>query len=124
MTAQEIAEAIAERVRREGDATFVMLAQDMPEHFQSGAMEIGLLDRNIVYWQNASPEALEAIEIFRRMPGMSLEPTQPLCYLIDGGVLSLPFARSIRAYDKPHWLPMLFTSRTSSATSQPPAPRD
>lgn len=110
MTAQEIAEAIAERVRREGDATFVMLARDMPEHFQSGAMEIGLLDRNIVYWQNASAEALEAIEVFRRMPGMSFEPTQPLCYMIDGGVLNLPIARKLQTYAKPHWLPMLFTT--------------
>jgi hypothetical protein len=36
------------------------------------------------------------------------EPTNVMTYMIDGSVLQLPLAKSIRNYKERHWLPVVF----------------
>jgi hypothetical protein len=62
--------------------------------------------RNIVYWAYLSLEFTEAITQLEREEVIEYVPTLPLVYMVDGRVLSLPIAKRVRAYKKPHWLPV------------------
>lgn len=77
---------------------------------------------NIIVW-DFNNEAMAEVwrAIFKCLEAdnksMELQVSQPLVYLVDGKVLTLPLAKSLRHYKKPHWLPVVLSVRKVEVTN-------
>lgn len=65
-------------------------------------------DKNIILWQNISPEAINAINELIEEKKMEMVSTSPFVYHADGKILTLPIAKQSRRYKKLRWLPTAF----------------
>ena len=69
---------------------------------------------NIIVW-DFNNEAMAEVwrAIFKCLEAddksMELQVSQPLVYLVDGKILALPLAKSLRHYKQPHWLPVVLS---------------
>jgi hypothetical protein len=70
-------------------------------------------DPNIILWTGMSQEFADALEAVLNSPDISVTSGQFLCYLADGGALTLPIVNRPPkgGYKKPHWLPVVFTAK-------------
>lgn len=68
---------------------------------------------NIVLWQAVSPEALKAItELTKPGARFYLRAVHPIVPMTLGKMkLNLPIAMELKAYNKPHWLPVVIYDR-------------
>jgi hypothetical protein len=89
-----------------GGVTFVELCRSI-EGF-AGDLDVGILDKNIVFWSGVSNAGMDAIIQLSEEGKLKITPTSTLCYFIDGGALNLPIVKQGRSYKKPHWLPVVF----------------
>jgi hypothetical protein len=71
-----------------------------------GDCEIGLSERNIVYWPGVSLEAFNILVRLQDAGVFHYVPTSPLVYIIDGCTLRLPLVKSAAKYKTPHWCPV------------------
>jgi hypothetical protein len=88
-----------------------------------GDQEIGLTERNIVYWRGVS---LEAANILMRLQDdgvFHFAPTELFVYIIDGCTLRLPLVKSATKYKTPHWCPVALNKgpvkQSSKSTKAP-----
>ena len=101
----QIKQQIVEYVERMGGGvSFVELERNV-EGF-SGEYEFGILEKNLVFWQGVSNEAVDALNALMESGEVELVPTSPLTYHVDGAVPSLPVAKQARAYKEPRWVPI------------------
>jgi hypothetical protein len=82
-----------------------------------GTMEISIAP-NVVIWAGVSPAFCEAVNIMKTGQRVSMRPSVPLVYFVDGKVLTYPLARRIPkgGYKSPRWIPAVWwpTARVSS----------
>ncbi len=71
------------------------------------------LKPNLVLWDGMSLEFSEAISSLILSGEIEANSTSPFFYVIDGGMLNIPVAKSIREYKDPHWLPTVFSIKNS-----------
>ena len=64
-------------------------------------------EKNIFLWSRLSEEAAEALSVLLKKDTFHYEPCNPLIYFLDGACSSAPVAKRVRAYKKPHWLPVV-----------------
>ena len=75
----------------------------------NGSYELGLGDKNIVFWARMSKEFADAVTGALDSGAVHSVPTVPLVYLIDGGYLDMPIVKRPpkSGYRVPHWLPVV-----------------
>jgi hypothetical protein len=61
---------------------------------------------NLIMWSDVSASFGSTIGELKAANLITLEPIPAYLYLIDGGALELPIAKSLRDYVEPHWLPV------------------
>jgi hypothetical protein len=104
-----MAEQIFALVDRQNHVTFAELSR--LEGF-SGDREVEMRP-NCLLWTGVSEEAAQALLGLIKEQRVHFHPTTSLTYLIDGTMLRLPLARSVREYKKPHWLPVVINRGAS-----------
>jgi len=60
---------------------------------------------NLVVWFSLTTKCANAIERLIREKKVFIHPSSELSYIADGAIPSMPKAKSIRNYTKPHWVP-------------------
>jgi hypothetical protein len=80
----------------------------------AGDLTLKLDGKNIVLWDGISEEASKQIIDLWEQRKIIMEPASELIYLLDGGYLDLPVARSDKKYKKAHWLPVVFNAQTQA----------
>ena len=73
---------------------------------------------NIVLWAQMSSDAIDALNDLLNEQSLFMVPTPALTYLLDGGSLTYPVAKSARNYKSPRWLPVLFTDQRPKVTEK------
>jgi len=99
---------IFQYVRERDRATFAEFSRDIPGVKGEFEMRLNGLE-NIVLWAQMSSDAVDALNDLLKEERLFMIPTGTLTYLIDGGSLTYPVAKSARNYKKPRWLPVVFT---------------
>jgi hypothetical protein len=105
-----MSEALKDRVRDYIEATdhvsFAELSNHFSDHFTGGEHALELCP-NLVVWAGMTQEASDAMrELLNEDKAVFGKPCALLIYLIDGRSMSLPIAKRLKPYTKPHWLPM------------------
>jgi hypothetical protein len=91
------------RMCAKGHVSFVELEQIVGF---SGDLAWGNDEYNIWSWFSMSEDACDALDNLLRDGYICLNPSEPLVYIIDGGIPRAPIAKSMRKYRNPHWLPV------------------
>lgn len=105
-------DACINRVHTHNNVTFCELRRILENHHIPAhgdtCMQIG--DTNVVLWAGMSPEFSDTATVLYNHPDMELAATQPLLYMIEGGMLTLPIAKRPPrgGYKHPRWLPVVF----------------
>lgn len=100
-------EQILSYIKRNPGASFAELSRCIEGFKGDGRLAIHLPGiENIILWADMSPVACEAIAQLRAEKAITIDPCDPLIYLMDGGFLDLPIAKTARNYKKPHWCPV------------------
>jgi hypothetical protein len=63
---------------------------------------------NVALWSGVSRAFVDTVNEVLRTQLVGRQPVSVMSYLLDGTYLTLPLARRLRAYAKPHWLPVCF----------------
>lgn len=63
---------------------------------------------HLIIWAGWNDAAVKIIEGILNREAICMQNTYYLIYLVDGGGLSIPVAKSIRNYKKDRWLPIVF----------------
>jgi hypothetical protein len=95
-------------VRERDWVTFTELQQRLAGFMPlEGTMSLELHDcPNAVLWAGMSEELTDLLHGLLRGKRLFLWPCSTLCYLVDGGVLTLPLAKRLRpgGFAKPRWV--------------------
>jgi hypothetical protein len=71
------------------------------------------LSENVILWFGISPVAANALEELIKEDKIVAIGVNSLFYLIDGGSLDLPVAKTMTPKKKPHWYPVVFSANDS-----------
>ena len=134
LKAGQIDDAIVEFVERRQYVSFPELARFLGAHMPvDGDCCIGPNDYEfILFWVNLSEDLAARLCRLRSEKRIHYHPASLFVYLIDGLSPSLPIAKSVRKYTKPHWLPVTIctfplepkkTSRSSKRHTEHPSQR-
>ncbi len=104
--ASSLAEEACAYILERGHVTFVELLERFPE--MRGDETFACQSENVVLWMGVSQQCFDALSQLMKSKRIHLWPANTLTYLIDGGALKLPLAKSDRPYKTPHWLPVTF----------------
>jgi len=117
MNKEEMVSAIKAHILKYNYVSFAELANKIPG-FQGGEMIFFDDETNIVLWGGMTEIGAQALKALRADKEIEMVPADPLVYLIDGLVPSLPIAKSIRKYKKQHWMPATFKVRKAKKNIQ------
>ena len=96
---------------RRGSVSFADLALNVPGFTSddpASGFELGYPHgKNIVIWQGMSKAGADAIGDLLRDYEIILRPVGAMIYAIDGLLPAMQVAKKSRAYQRPHWLPMV-----------------
>ncbi|HSY32530.1 MAG TPA: hypothetical protein VLA42_11100 [Verrucomicrobiae bacterium] len=113
MTVQEMARKILDFVDGWQPATFYELIEHLGTEAKGDqAVEIPTYP-NVWAWDGVSSKFIDALNLIKSK--LCPNTTDPLVYLMDGGILNLPIAKKIAPYKTPHWLPVTLNIRTETA---------
>ena len=89
------------------EVSFVELRNAFSEF--AGDKDFVLSDRNIILWTGINEQFVKVLRELIRDKKITIVPTSPLVYTIDGTALRLPIAkRPKHKYKRPRWLPVAF----------------
>lgn len=97
-------ERVAAYIESTDHVSYAELGNHFPE-FKGGDCAMYLRE-NLILWCNMTEEAGQAINDLRAEQRIWVQPASWLIYLIDGMSLSLPIAKRVQDYKKPHWAPV------------------
>jgi hypothetical protein len=63
---------------------------------------------NVTLWSGVSRAFVDTVNEVLHTQLVGRQPVSVISYLLDGTSLTLPLAKRLRAYAKPHWLPVCF----------------
>lgn len=88
------------------DVSLIELQRHFPEF--NGNFEWDIPAQNIVFWFGMSEEFVKALNELTKEKKITVKPTSPNVYTMDGIVIWLPIAkRPNHTYKKPRWLPVV-----------------
>jgi hypothetical protein len=97
------------KIEAEDFVSFDALAQAFPAAFAGGTYALALR-RNLYLWLNLQSAGVAVLHELRHVDSKIIyQPFPSLVAFLastSGGFLSLPLARDVRHYAKPHWLPV------------------
>lgn len=101
-------EAIFEFVRERDWVTLVELQQHMSDYMETKGHVALEWAPNLFLWGDMSQELVDLILELIKEKRIFFYTTSVITYMADGGMSSLPVAKSIpkNGYKKPHWLPV------------------
>lgn len=70
-----------------------------------GNFEFGRPEKNIVFWQGASPEFVNGLNALIEEGLVDIKGVSEIIYLVDGCMPRLPLAKQNRKYKDTHWVP-------------------
>lgn len=117
MNPKQIEEEMYNYIREHDATSFVELERlfDRCNYDYHGGLEIGVQgQRNLSFWFDWSADALKIFDNVVTRPGVTMQASSPMIYLIDGVVPSMPVAKTNREYKHPHWVPVVFTVEKSA----------
>lgn len=85
--------------------SFAEIEREVPGFKGDLALVFGKHD-NVVLWTQVSDAGIEALGELLKAAQIEFHPCELLVYLVDGAVPQLPLAKRVKAYAKPHWLPV------------------
>jgi hypothetical protein len=109
-----MSKAIIDLVNEQDTVSFAELANHIEGFAEKDGVSISQGTKGggrIVFWTGMSSIAADAVHHATESEQITVSITEPLVYLIDGCVLTLPIADNQEAFDKPgavHWLPIAF----------------
>jgi len=86
--------------------TFIELQNYMQEFAETKgdwSLEKG---KNLILWAGMSEEFVNCLTSLIDNEIFLYYPAPIFIYLVDGGMLNFPVAKNVKAYKKPHWLPV------------------
>ncbi len=114
---QEKAEEVYNFIREMEHVSFIELKRRFPEFVgEHDALMPGY--QNVVLWTGLSEEAGEVVSSLLASGRVAFKDATWLTYMLDGGGLSLPIAKNLRSYKKPHWLPVAFVTAERMAADK------
>ena len=103
-----IKESILDFVRSAGGRSCIELC-DQVEGFRGDYDWI--IGTNTIIWSGVSEDAIKAMNELLNEKEVVGSGASLLVYLVDGGMLKLPLAKSLKTkYKKPHWIPLTFST--------------
>ncbi len=99
-------EEILNLIKKGGGVSFVEL--ERIKGF-SGNLDMFIGSSNVIFWQNISGAAIDAIQELLNERKIIMHPSVLIVYLHDGKYINLPICKNLKTkYKKPHWLPVVF----------------
>jgi len=104
-----MANRILETIAKTGGSTsFAELSRI--EGFKGGDCDLTAPGNpNVILWAGLTESAADAMLELLASRQIRARPAHMLVYLCDGEALTLPIAKQLRKYKKPHWLPVTFS---------------
>jgi hypothetical protein len=96
-------------IRRDGGVSFAELRCWLERdgvQFTGDANTALELRPNLVLWMGLPAEVADAVIEMVRAGQITVRPTSVLVYVAGSRLLTLPVAKRIQPYKKPHWLPV------------------
>lgn len=100
-----IKDELQKLVSDRGHVTFVEIMSVFPDEKGNMSLEFDKFE-NLILWTGMSQRLVRAISQAIHEKKVYIAPAGNLTYLIDGGALDLPVAKSVRSYKHPRWLPV------------------
>ncbi|WP_207346415.1 hypothetical protein [Arthrobacter sp. E3] len=117
-TTTELADKCLDFIRNRRHVTFVELGEFLETNGidprGDGFLELNKCS-NLVMWAGMSATFMDVVVEIHRRDVTQLDPTIPLTYAIDGGMLTLPVAKRLpkNGYKKQHWAPVVFNMKAA-----------
>jgi hypothetical protein len=99
-------EEILEYIKTYDFVSFVELCKEIEGFSGEGTFENE--DLNIIFWQGVSQEGFDTMHELQEEKLIKPEWCSPMLYIIDGLVIDLPVAKSIRKYKDKRWCPVVW----------------
>jgi hypothetical protein len=121
-TVEAAADAMESYIHTYGHVSMVELERVAGEHLGvSGDLAwLSPDDRHIRIWLGMSEEFVKALELVLKRGRVEPKASNPLVYLIDGKVCTLPVAKRPPkgGYKEDHWLPVVFNPKGASGETR------
>jgi hypothetical protein len=108
------------KIEAEDFVSFDALSRAFPQAFTGGVHALALR-RNLFLWLDLQPAGAAVLHELRHVEHRIIYQPFPslLAFLgsTDGGYLTLPLAKAVRDYAKPHWLPVAIRPYTPGLAS-------
>jgi hypothetical protein len=104
------AQAVLDYIRAHDGVTYAELEKVLAPYIQvvgTGSIAMGDF-ANVTLWGGVSRTFVDTLNEVRCTQLVCRQPVSVMSYLLDGTSLTLPLAKRLRAYAKPHWLPVCF----------------
>ncbi len=76
--------------------------------------------RNLLLWIKLSEEAKDTLLALINGGRVNVFRSSLLVYMTDGMALTLPIAKRVKTYSKPHWWPATMRAKNRDARDRPP----
>lgn len=108
----ELKQMVYEYVEEKGGVTFVELERLLSDEIEVEG-DVALhsdTDPNILFWMNSSERFQKLVTEMLAGDRLTMDPTQPLVYHVDGKVPSMDVVKQPPSdgYKEPRWLPVQF----------------
>src|SRR5262245_62762834 len=104
------AQAVLDYIRAQDWVTYAEIKKVLAPYIQvagNGGVAMGDF-ANVTLWSGVSRAFVDTVNEVLRTQLVARQPVSVISYLCDGTSLTLPLAKRLRAYAKPHWLPVCF----------------
>ena len=108
MTTVEIKEKIFDYIQKVRDGvSFVEIERLFSPTEIKGELAMEF-KHNLIMWAGMNEKFCDAMRLLQKEKKVAVTPTTVFVYMVDGGMLKLPIAKSARDYKEPHWVPVVF----------------
>lgn len=101
-------DAVVAYVRHQDWVSYPELTGRLSGYMETEGDFTSELRLNLVLWAGMSKAFVDLINDLLQQKRLFIHPSSLMTYLVDGGILRLPLAKSPRPYKKPHWVPVCF----------------
>ncbi len=110
LSIEDMMDAIRKKINEDDHVSFVeveRIFEDYGFDYKGGMTICHPKSLNLLIWDGWNQSALDLLNQLISNEPFAMHSTHTITYLIDGGALNLPLAKSVRDYKHPHWLPMV-----------------
>ena len=101
---------ILQFIKERDHVSFIELSNEIPG-FAGDYEFYNLALENVVLWNGVSKEAVDALKYLLSNSLIFVQEVEPLVYLHDGYLPTLPTATVAKSHKTAHWLPIVFSCK-------------